>query len=73
LTKNPISPEYAIILILSSHSCQSQPFQYSFPLIFDWNRQGMIKRQDFYINKKLKDEKIHFNNGLPDPFHVDIL
>jgi hypothetical protein len=35
--------------------------------------QGMIKRQDFYINKKLKDEKIHFNNGLPDPFHVDSL
>ena len=34
---------------------------------------GMIKRQDFYINKKLKDEKIHFNNGLPDPFHIDIL
>jgi hypothetical protein len=34
---------------------------------------GIIKRQDFYINKKLKDEKIYFNNGLPDPFHVDIL
>jgi len=62
-----------ISFILSLHSCQSQPFQYSFRLIFDLNMPGMIKRQDFYINKNIKDEKIHFNNGLPDHFHIDIL
>jgi hypothetical protein len=35
--------------------------------------QGMTKRQHCRTNKNIKDEKIHFNNGLPDSFHVDIL